>query len=132
MNINELISYRLKRAKETIDEAEQMAKMEHWNTCVNRLYYACFYAINALLLSKNYSSSKHTGVRSLFNRHFVRTGKIPKELSKLYNALFEYRRQSDYEDLFQVDKELVKPWIPLSKDFIYFIEKLIKNKNGMV
>ena len=36
MNMNELISYRLERAKETIDEAEQMAIMEHWNACVNR------------------------------------------------------------------------------------------------
>ena len=127
MNINELISYRIERAKETIDEAEQMVKIGHWNTCVNRLYYACFYATNALLLSKNYSSSKHTGVRSMFNRHFVRTGIIPKNLGKLYNLLFEYRKQSDYEDLFQVNQELIKPWIPLSKDFVYFIEKLIAN-----
>ncbi len=125
MNMNELISYRLERAKETIDEAEQMAIMEHWNACVNRLYYACFYATNALLLSKNYSSSKHAGVRSLLNRHFVKSQIIPKELGKLYNVLFEYRQQTDYEDLFQVDKELVKPWITLSKDFVYFIEKLI-------
>ena len=125
MNLTELISYRLNRAKETFEEAELMAKMKHWNTCVNRLYYACFYAVNALLLSRNFSSSKHIGVRGLFNQHFVKTGIIPKNLGKLYNVLFEYRKQSDYEDLFYIDVELVKPWIDLSKYFIDFIESII-------
>jgi len=47
---------------------------EEWNPCVNRLYYACFYAVSALLIQQGLSSSKHTGVRSLFNRHYVKTG----------------------------------------------------------
>jgi hypothetical protein len=40
--------------------------------------YACFYAISALLVRDGLSSSKHAGVRSLFNRQYVKTGKIPK------------------------------------------------------
>jgi uncharacterized protein (UPF0332 family) len=66
-----------------------------WNPCVNRLYYACFYAVSALLLRHGFSSSKHTGVRSLFNRHFVKTGKISKALAQIYNDLFARRQESD-------------------------------------
>ena len=45
----QLIRYRIQRAFETLDEARLMAESDHWNGCVNRLYYACFYAVNALL-----------------------------------------------------------------------------------
>lgn len=44
---DKLVKYRLERAEETLEEAEVMANMSHWKTCINRLYYACFYAINA-------------------------------------------------------------------------------------
>ncbi len=37
MNIKNLILYRLERAKETIIEAENMANISHWNSCVNKL-----------------------------------------------------------------------------------------------
>ena len=40
---DELIKYRLDRAKETIDEAQIMADASHWNACVNLLYDTCFY-----------------------------------------------------------------------------------------
>ena len=67
----DLIAYRLMRAHETLEDACILANEERWNACVNRLYYACFYAVSALLLTDGLSSSKHTGVRSLFNRYYV-------------------------------------------------------------
>jgi uncharacterized protein (UPF0332 family) len=48
---DELIKYRLQRAESALEEAGVMADMQHWETCINRLYYACFYAVNALLLN---------------------------------------------------------------------------------
>ena len=71
------VLYRLQRARQTFDDARLLANASRWNPCVNRLYYACFYAVSGLLLQDGLSSSKHTGVRSLFNRHYVRTGKVP-------------------------------------------------------
>ena len=63
-----LIRYRLERARETLAEAATLAHASHWNGCVNRLYYACFYAVTALLLRKGLGSSKHSGTLGLFNR----------------------------------------------------------------
>jgi len=63
----DLILYRIVRAKETLEDARILAGSKRWNACVNRLYYACFYAVSALLIQNDLSSSKHTGVRSLFN-----------------------------------------------------------------
>jgi uncharacterized protein (UPF0332 family) len=116
----------LDRAHETLEEARIMANAEHWNGCVNRLYYACFYAVNALLMQKDLSSPKHSGVRSLLNVHFIKTGVLTKEMGRLYNTLFEYRQQSDYEDLFRIDGDMVNPWVTQVKQFIETIEALIK------
>lgn len=48
--LGDLIKYRIARASETLAEAKLMAKSGHWNTCINRLYYSCFYSVNALLI----------------------------------------------------------------------------------
>ena len=61
---NALIKYRIERAEETYNEALLMLSEEHLNACANRLYYACFYSVSALLSKRSLSSSKHTGVRS--------------------------------------------------------------------
>lgn len=74
-----LIAYRLKRAAETLTEAQLMQREAHWNTCANRLYYAAFYAVSALLAHEGYVASKHTGIKAMFNQHFVKTGMVTKK-----------------------------------------------------
>jgi uncharacterized protein (UPF0332 family) len=51
---DDLIIYRMSRAKETLQDAELLADGKRWNACVNRLYYSCFYAVSALLLKNNF------------------------------------------------------------------------------
>jgi len=90
----DLLNYRISRADESIDEARMLAASGHWNASVNRLYYACFYAVAALLIKNDLSSVKHSGIRSLFNRHYVKTGIIPKKIALIYNFLFEEDRKA--------------------------------------
>ena len=47
---DEYIKYRFNRAEESFDEALIMIENKRWNTAINRLYYACYYAVIALLL----------------------------------------------------------------------------------
>ena len=46
---NEYVKYRIKSAYITYDAAKVLAENGFWNSSVNRLYYALFYAVNALL-----------------------------------------------------------------------------------
>jgi predicted nucleotidyltransferase len=43
-----LIVYRMRRAKETLLEADSLIENGFFNAAVNRLYYACYYAVIAL------------------------------------------------------------------------------------
>ena len=127
-DLDELVKYRFERAKNTFEEANLMAKENHWNACVNRLYYACFYSVSALLAKNGMSSSKHTGIKSLFNQHWIKTGKIMKSYGRLYNNLFENRQEGDYIDFVVFKKQSVEHLIPEVKDFINALEKLIASE----
>lgn len=44
------IAYRIQKAKDTIREVEIHIQNEFWNIAISRMYYACFYAVNALMV----------------------------------------------------------------------------------
>ena len=113
------------RSKESLVEAKILADTNHWNTCVSRLYYSCFYAASALLQKHGLSSSKHSGVRSLFNNHFARTKTVSKEVSAIYNDLFDRRQESDYGPFFVFEETDVKPWFKEVETFIDTITLLL-------
>jgi len=127
--LKDLIEYRMLRAYEALEEAQIMADVGHWNTCANRLYYSCFYAIRALLISKNIPSSKKTGVGRLFNLHFVKTGLISEDQAKLYNDLLEILQKSIYDDFWEMKRMNVYPRIEDTLKFLGKIESIIE-KNG--
>ena len=57
----EYIRYRISRAEETLQVAKLALENDFLLDTVNRLYYACFFAVSALLLTEERSSSRHTG-----------------------------------------------------------------------
>ena len=94
-----LIAYRISRAHEALEEAMILFNAGHVNSYVNRLYYACFYATSALLLTKNLSTNRHGYLRSMLHKEFVKTGSIPQEMGKHFDLLFTNRQKGDYADL---------------------------------
>jgi len=49
-SIDDYVAYRIAKSNETIHEVETLIENEYWNTAINRMYYACFYAVGALLV----------------------------------------------------------------------------------
>jgi len=123
--IRELIEYRLKRAKDTLDDAHILAEKSKWNSTMNRLYYAAYYAVIALLIKSNYKTNTHNGVKSYFSEHFIKTNIISKDLGKIYSQLFTWRQKGDYDDLFDFEKEKVIPYFAPVKELIEKIEEIV-------
>lgn len=123
---NDLIKYRREKAKETLQDGKILFEAKRFSSAVNRLYYALFYEVTALLLTCDLSSSKHSGVMALFNEHFVKTKKVNIESGKFYSRMFEFRQKSDYSDFVQFEEEKVKEWLEKSELFIEEIEKVIE------
>lgn len=94
MNDNErrvYVKYRMESAFTTLDAARVLAKNGFWNSCVNRLYYSVFYAVNALLVSQKIQTKSHTSTKSQFSLHFVKTGKFDKRFGRLLAELYDWR-----------------------------------------
>jgi uncharacterized protein (UPF0332 family) len=92
-----LIQYRLSQANDSIKEAEVLLREGmSFRSVINRLYYAMFYAVLALLQEKHIGTSKHIGVISLFDKEFIKTDIFHKDLSKTLHRAFELRQKSDY------------------------------------
>lgn len=125
-----LVAYRLERSREALEEAQLLAGHGHANAAVNRLYYACFYAVSALLYSHGLSSAKHSGVRSLFGYHFVKTGLVSKMMGAFYNDLYENRQESDYEDFYLVDRQILPGWLEQAEEFVDIVTKLVPGNSA--
>jgi len=119
------INYRIKRANETILEVQTHIKNKFWNTAVNRMYYACFYAISALLTKEKIEVSSHSAVRQKFGEYFVRTGKVDRDLAKHFTELSEIRHKGDYNDFYDYDEETVMRLFPYSERLIDEVKKLL-------
>jgi len=122
----ELINYRLERATESMDEARLLLDNGHLNTCVNRLYYACFYTVSALLMTKGFSSPKHSGVRALFDQHWVKDGHVSVDLGRIYRNLFVNRQKGDYGELVRFKEEEVRQWVINAERFIKEIGQVVQ------
>jgi uncharacterized protein (UPF0332 family) len=71
---------RVKRSKQHLKSARDLLRNDEFADSVSRSYYAIFQAARALLAVEGTESRKHSGVISLFNRRFVKTGKVGKRL----------------------------------------------------
>ncbi len=120
-----LAIHKLDKARSTIIEAELLISNRMWNAAVNRIYYACFYAVSALLVYHEIKARKHSGVIQMFGLHFINTGLITKEAGKFYSIVFDMRQSGDYTDYFSFDEQEVTGLLAPAKGFIDQIQKSI-------
>ena len=55
--------------------------------------------------------AKHGQVKGYFNREFIKTGKLPKDIGRFYNKAFEYRQKFDYLDFTAPDASMASEYI---------------------
>lgn len=123
----EYAAYRIETAYNTVEAAKLLAENGFWNSSINRLYYALFYAVNALLVANEIYPQSHSGMKSQFSLHFIKTGKMDIRYGKLLAQLYDWRQKGDYENMFDYNSESVSPLIKPVIEMISQIEKEIEN-----
>lgn len=124
-------AYRLAVAKRLLKEVDVNVQYEFWNSAMNRMYYACFHAVSALLFQLGITGiKKHSGVKQMFAMHVISAGLMEVKWSHFYSALFECRSEADYEDFKEYTKEEVMEILPMAREFVENIECIMqKNVN---
>lgn len=122
-----LVAYRREQSLVTLAEAERMLEGGFsGRSIVNRAYYAMFYMVVALFLKTGVqtTTSKHSGVISVFDREFVLTGKVDRSHSKALHRMFDKRLEFDYKDLVSPSAEEAREAVESARRFIDAIDRL--------
>jgi uncharacterized protein (UPF0332 family) len=126
MSLNEptadLVGYRIENSKEKLGSAKILLENSRFKDSISRSYYAMFTAARALLATEHLDSSKHTGVVSLFNRHFVKTGIVTKDLGRMLMKGRDLRQNGDYKDFVETSLEEAQEQYSNAKKFIEQIQ----------
>jgi uncharacterized protein (UPF0332 family) len=122
------ISELIKKAKESLGAAEQLLKSGYTDFSASRSYYAMFYAVQALLLTKNLAFSKHSAVISAFGKEFIKNGSLPTTFHRYISEAFDTRQAGDYGAVGSVSEKTAKTLTLQANEFIKGIEGYLKDK----
>ena len=122
-----LVLYRLEKAHNTYEQILNIVPLAYWNMIANRLYYAAYYAVSALLLNEGHTVQTHHGIIQMLGLFFIKTERISKEYGNLYSRLFSIRQTGDYGDTFDLTEDDVLPLIEPTGKLIETINTLIEN-----
>ena len=123
----DIVRYRMQNALDTIEEVGIHKSHGFYNTAVNRIYYACYYAASALLIAHGIEVKSHDGVRLKIGQHFVLNGILTPEQGRFYSRAFSKRSTGDYEDFITHNEETVDDLLPDAESFISTIQALISS-----
>lgn len=125
---HEYVKYRIQTAYKTYEAAKVLADNNFWNSAVNRLYYALFYAVNALLVYDKIHAQTHSGVKNQFSKYYIKNGILDLEYGKLFAKLLDYRQKGDYDNPFDFEEETVISLFDPVIEMIQHIERNIASR----
>ena len=121
-----IVDLELEKANRTYDAAMIMIEKEHWESAANRLYYALFHAVNALLIHDGHQVNTHKGSHAMFGMYYIRTNKLPREYSNIYQKLESIRDESDYNWAYNIVPEDISEKINTARQMIDTIAAMVK------
>ena len=125
---NIMVGLELEKAKSTFAEHEGLTEKGYWNTLANRLYYALFHAVSAMLISDGREVGSHKGAAIRFHQYYVRTGIFTDEEGAFYSQMETLREKSDYNCFFKVSETKITACIEPTRLLIENIEKYINGE----
>ena len=120
-----MVEFEIERAHRIIAQFPILEDAKLWDTLANRVYYAVYHAVTALLIKNRLHAESHQGVSVLFSKHFVKEGLIDADYGRLFARLENMREKSDYTCLFETTEDEVLPMIPKAKELVLIIDGLL-------
>lgn len=123
-----LVGLEIEKSRRTFAEIEILRQAGLWDNIANRLYYAAFHAVSALLINDGHQVGTHQGAVVMLHQHFVKTGVLSKEDGAFYSQLQTMREKADYNCTYYATEEDTAPRIALTEAFIEKVIGLIKEQ----
>ena len=120
-----MVTLHLEKVDKTLHELEVQVRNELWPLVANRLYYALFHAVSALLISEGHEVGTHRGAVGKFSLYYVKAGTFTGAEGHLYARLQQLRESGDYNCSIDVEKGDVEPFIEPAQQLIGKIRQYI-------
>ncbi len=120
-----VIARLLEKANQAVVSARSVHAAGDIGLASNRIYYACFYALSAVLLNQRIQFGKHGSVRAALHQQLVKTGRISRELGRFYDTVFSERQEADYNALAAFDAAIVAQRIESAASFVARMKELL-------
>lgn len=120
-----MVELEIERAEKITEQFETLREQHYWDTLVNRMYYAAFHAVSALLIHNALHVHTHRGALNAFNKEFVRTGVFTIEEGHLFSKLEGLRERGDYNCFVDTTEDEIVPLIEPLKALIAKIKSKI-------
>lgn len=113
------------RARRALEAASLLVEGGFYADAASRVYYAAFYVARDAVRQAGQETHTHKGVHVSFNRLFVQTGRISKDVGHMLRELFRARMDADYDDGDTITKEQALEALGLAHQFVTHIEALL-------
>lgn len=127
-NRKDLIDLYWNKSVQTMEEAEAAVAATKWNMAANRIYYAMFHAVSALLVKGQYPVATHRGAKAALGQHFVLTGKISTDDGRFFAQMETLRDRADYDIVFSATESEIASYMPQAQGFLQRIRVLLDEK----
>ncbi len=118
----------LEKSCQSISASELLLKDGYIDFAASRAYYAMFYAVEALLLSRGLSFSKHSAVIAAFGKEFVKTGLLDSHYHRNILNAFDLRNAGDYGVIHVVSEANARQTIAEARELLEAITLLLESQ----
>jgi uncharacterized protein len=115
----------MEKAEASLKDAGILLREKSLVSCVNRLYYAAFYAVCAALAKEGQAYGRHTAVRAALHRDFVKLERVPLECGNTFNRLFDDRQEGDYTPKTAFDEQEIQALLQRTREFLDCFGKIL-------
>ena len=120
-----VIKLKLDKATALMNEVEILLENHFYTTAISRLYYSCFHATRALLLTKDLMTKTHSGVIALLHKQFVQEGNFDESQAAFLSRLMKERIEGDYNDFIINNITEIEAYIIPAKNYLTYVISLI-------
>ena len=124
-NRKDLVQLYWSKSEQTMKEAQVAIDAGAWSMAANRIYYACFHAVTALLVHDGHKVGTHLGAKSNFGKYYVQERLATPEQGRLFSQLASLREKADYDVFFHATQEEVKRYFPEALELQKHIQTLL-------
>lgn len=124
--MNEEIRKFLDKAEHALEVAEKLMTEGYPSDASSKIYYAMFYAAQALLKSEDIDVVKHSAVESAIGYYFIKPGRLDPKYHRIFINARKIREIADYD----IQEDIVEPVASLKieegKYFLKAVRALLK------